>query len=76
MKRHSFDIVSFVFGVIFLGLGVTGMFVDENITFLEARWIWPTLLVVAGVAIVGFTLRRDSSRGEPGDETGMYNPVD
>lgn len=58
MKRHAVDIVSLVFGIIFLGLGVTAIYADEDITFLEARWVWPTLLVVAGIAIVGFTLRR------------------
>ena len=73
MKRHSFDIVSFVFGILFLGVGLSGMFVDEDITFLETRWIWPTLLVAAGLAIVGFTVgkeRRDKADDRP------YDPVD
>jgi len=73
MERHRFDIVSFVFGIIFLGLGLTGMFVDEDITFLQARWIWPALLVVAGLAIVGFTLRKDTPR--EGQEGSQYDPV-
>ncbi len=48
MHPHPFDPVSFVFGLIFLGLGLTTVFSDEDIAFLEARWIWPALLVTAG----------------------------
>ena len=73
MERHRFDIVSFVFEIIFLGLGLTVMFIDEDITFLQARWIWPALLVVAGLAIVGFTLRKDTP--EEAQEGSSYDPV-
>ena len=65
MHPHPFDPVSFVFGLIFLGLGLTTVFSDEDIAFLEARWIWPALLVTAGLAIVGFTARRGRGDEEP-----------
>ena len=73
MHRHRFDPISFVFGLIFLGLGLTAVVSDEDIAFLEARWIWPALLVTAGLVIVGFTARR--SRGDEELEPDPYNPV-
>lgn len=66
MKRHALDIVSLVFGVIFVGVAVTGMFVDEDVTVLEARWVWPALLVLAGAVILLFTIRgEDTGAGTP-----------
>lgn len=58
MHQHRFDVVSFFFGVIFLGVGLTAVFGDEDVTALEARWIWPSLLVAAGLAIVVFSVLR------------------
>ncbi len=59
MQRHGFDTVSFVFGVLFFGLGLTTLFADEDISVLQARWIWPALLLVAGLGILGLTLRKE-----------------
>ncbi len=56
MRRHSFDAVSLVFGVVFAGLGImylTGNEVDE----LFSRF-WPAVLVVLGLAML-FTARRE-----------------
>ena len=74
MKRHRFDVVSFVFGIMFLGLGFTGIYGDEDITFLEARWVWPAMLVIAGLSIVAFTVGRTPADGSV--EDGSYQPVD
>lgn len=74
MKRHSFDLVSFLFGILFVGMGLTGAFADEDVTFLQVRWLWPVLLITAGLAVVAFTLRRDD-RG-PEEPPGPYNPID
>ena len=73
MQRHRFDPISCVFGLLFLGLGLTAVFSTEDIAFLEARWIWPALLVTAGLVIVGFTARRGRGDDEPGPAP--YNPV-
>lgn len=67
MKRHRLNIISFFFGILFVGLGVTGALGNEDIALLEARWVWPVLLVAAGVAIIGFTVRPPQS--EPRDES-------
>ena len=74
MKRHRFDVVSFVFGIMFLGLGLTSIYGDEDITFLEARWVWPAMLVIAGLSIVAFTVGRAPSNGF--SRSGPYEPID
>lgn len=74
MKSHEFDVVSFVFGVIFIGLALTGVFADEDITLLEARWVWPGILVTAGLAVVVFTIGRDSKPETDSEQP--YDPVD
>ena len=74
MKLHKFDVVSFVFGIMFLGLGLTAIFGDEDVTFLEARWVWPAALVVAGLAIVAFTARRAPTRDVT--ENARYDPIE
>lgn len=73
MKRHALDIISFVFGIIFVGSAVTGMFVDDD-AILEARWVWPALLVLAGAVILAFTVRRDARSEVP--PPAPYDPVD
>jgi hypothetical protein len=74
MQRHRFDPVSFVFGLIFVGFAATAAFADEDIEFLEARWIWPAVLIVAGLFIVGFSLGRKPQTDE--SEPAPHNPVD
>lgn len=74
MKRHEFDPISFVFGVIFLGVGLTAALADEDLTILEARWVWPALLVAAGLGVLGFSMRAGRTGGDDGDSP--YDPVD
>ena len=66
MKRHRFDVISMFFGLLFIGLAGTWAFGDEDITLLELKWVWPVLLVVAGLAIVAFSVQRsvEADRGE------------
>lgn len=84
MKRHRLDMVSLFFGFIFVGLAVTGAFGDEDITLLEARWVWPVLLVVAGLAIVAVSLQRNAGNRKPvdpplepetADDVDAYDPI-
>lgn len=71
MQLHRFDIVSFIFGVVFTGLGVT--FLSTEITGLGANseWIWPIVLLVIGAAVLASALMGVRSRAtaeETGDE--------
>ena len=62
MKDRSFDILSFVFGLLFVG-AATAHFLDDRLAFsLDTRWIWPVLLIVAGVAVLAGAIRATSDR--------------
>ena len=63
MKRHPFDIFSFVAGAIFVALGISFAATGDNV-LRDADWIWPALLVALGVAGLAAALRRDD---EPED---------
>ena len=58
MKRHAFDPVAFIFGMIFLALGVPMAFSDRGLTLFEGRWIAPAVLIVAGVVVLVSTRSR------------------
>ncbi len=62
MKDRSFDLLSFVFGLLFVGAAVAH-FLDDRLAFsLDTRWIWPVLLIVAGVAVLAGAIRATSDR--------------
>jgi hypothetical protein len=51
MQRHDFDAIAFTFGVVFTGLGVLFM-VGRLDVLSHARWLWPGLLVLLGLAVL------------------------
>jgi hypothetical protein len=53
MKRHTFDSVSFLAGVILLALSVPFLFTDVRFRPAEGRWIVPGILIIAGVVMLG-----------------------
>ena len=52
MYQHRFDIISFVFGLIFAGIG--GAFLIAEVTGFEIGrgWVWPVVAIAVGVAIL------------------------
>jgi branched-subunit amino acid permease len=52
MKRHEFDPVSAVFGVLFAGSALAVTLADDRVFDIGGRWVWPLLLVAAGVMLV------------------------
>ncbi len=70
MKRHPFDPVAFIFGLIFLAVGVPMAFSDRGLTLFEGRWIAPAVLIIAGVVVL-LSTRSRRSEVEPSlsDET-------
>ena len=67
MQRHKFDPISFFFGSVFVAVAVWILFVDD-LSSLSARWVWPVLLILGGLAILAsmFTQRRPAA---PSDES-------
>lgn len=52
MKRHPFDPVSFIFGLLFLGFAAPLLFSNADFNFLDRTWVFPTFLVVAGLIVL------------------------
>ena len=70
MERHSFDTVSFVFGVLFAAVGVLFTVATEPwdlLTGLSLGWVWAVALIAVGVALLVPALRR--TRPEGPDQT-------
>ena len=64
MKRHPFDPVAFIFGLIFLAVGIPMAFSDRGLTLFEGRWIAPAVLIIAGVVVL-LSTRARRERDEP-----------
>lgn len=62
MKQHAFDPVAFVFGLLFLGIGLPLLFSESGLSALEGRWILPAFLIVAGGVMLATTRRRMAKR--------------
>jgi hypothetical protein len=58
VNRHRFDVLSFVAGVVFVGLGIAFLATDGDVVE-GARWLWPLLLLALGGAGLASALRRD-----------------
>ena len=68
MRRHSFDIFSFVFGLLFVALGLAYLVNDGRWRFDAGPWVWPVVLLVGGAVVLLSTLRDDRrTDDEPGD---------
>ena len=63
MKRHPFDPLAFIFGLLFLAVGIPMIFVESGFVLFEGKWIVPVLLIVAG-GIVLVTSRKRTREGD------------
>lgn len=57
MKRHRFDPLSFLAGLVMVGIGLAFLLPPDPtdiFTFFDdfGAWFWPVVLVIAGVAII------------------------
>ena len=64
MKQHPFDPVAFVFGLLFVAVGVPLLFSDSGLAALEGRWVFPAFLIIAGGIVLGSTRRRQRADEE------------
>lgn len=62
MRRHPFDPVSAFFGVLIGGSALAVTLADERVFDLSSRWVWPSLLVLAGVVLLVSGLARGIDR--------------
>jgi hypothetical protein len=50
MKRHPFDLTSFLFGLVFGGAAAAYLLADQLAWDVDGRWVLPIALIVLGVA--------------------------
>jgi hypothetical protein len=75
MRRHDFDPIAFVFGLAFTGLGLLFL-VGRFDLFNHARWLWPGLLVVLGLAVLVGARGRGAHGGDASRRGAVSAPVD
>jgi hypothetical protein len=69
MKRHATDVVSLVFGLIFVSIAgwwVLGRFVHFTLHVPHLGWLTAGILILVGLLGVAVSLRRDRPADPPG----------
>lgn len=74
MQRHTFDVVSFLFGMFFFGAAAFALIVGDELSGFDGRWVWPTIIIVAGVVVLGSALARKAPAAESAEESSQ--PMD
>ena len=71
MKRHPFDLTSFLFGAVFGGAATVYLLADQLTWDIDGRWILPLALITLGISgIAGAVggLRSSSSTDDSSDD--------
>jgi cytochrome c-type biogenesis protein CcmH/NrfF len=56
-EKHPFDLVSLVFGALFVVLALPVLLTDTPLS-IDSRWMWPVAVIVLGALVAGSGLRR------------------
>ena len=70
MQRHSFDVVSFLFGMLFVGAAAFALAIGDELPDLDYRWIWPVVIIIAGLGVLGSAIFRKRPEPEMPDGVG------
>lgn len=68
MKKHRFDPLSFIFGLLFLLGGLPLLISSSGLDFLDSSWVFPAFLVIAGVIVLTtaqFSKRTSDDEDDP-----------
>ena len=80
MKRHAFDPLAFIFGLLFLAVGIPMMFIESGFVLFEGRWIVPVLLIIAGGVVLATSRKatrdRESVLSEDAIESDLQTMID
>jgi hypothetical protein len=60
MKRHDFDPISLVAGVLFTGLGIASLTGSVRYEDLDLSWVWPLTIAALGLALLIGAVERGS----------------
>lgn len=70
MKRHPFDLTSFIFGAVFGGAAAVYLLADQLAWDVDGRWVLPLALItlgLAGIAAAISGLRTGSNHDDSSD---------
>lgn len=68
MKRHPFDLTSFIFGTVFGAAAAVYLLADPLAWDIDERWVLPVALIVLGVAGIAGALSNLRSNRPAADE--------
>jgi len=63
MKKHAFDPLSFVFGIIFLMIAVASLFTTD-LDYRLSDWVLPASVLVLGIGLLAASFRGVKSNGQ------------
>ncbi len=72
MKRHPFDPLSFIFGLLFVLGGVPLLVSESGFQFFNADWMFPAFLVAAGIIVLATAQFTKRDRDEGADDPFSY----
>lgn len=67
MKRHTFDALSFISGLLIAGIGLAYLLPEEPADIIDtlgamAAWFWPTVFVLIGFALLAPLVTRTKQK--------------
>ena len=54
-ERHPLDIISLIFGALFVGLAIPVLLLDTPLD-IDARWALPATVIIVGLLLLGSAL--------------------
>lgn len=75
MKRHVFDPISLVTGVLFAGLGIAFLTGNPPYGDSDPAWVWPAVIVALGLALLIGTRDGQPPSAEPEEQTAELGHV-
>lgn len=71
MKRHTFDALSFISGLLIAAIGLAYLLPEEPADIIDtlgamATWFWPAVFVLIGVALLSPLVTRTKEKESEG----------
>lgn len=67
MQRHRFDLLSAIFGILFIGAALVVLISGEGVLDWDSRWVWPGVILAVGLVMVASGIGSEHRRIRPRD---------